>query len=112
MKKLIELLFGIYKENGQLIIKIFGIKIKFKWANINQLEDVCCIQNLKKLQEQNTYFPHPIGIVIHPDVKIGKNCTIYQNVTIGKGKYIEENKSDVPTLGDNVRIYANSVITN
>ena len=112
MKKFIELLFGAYKENGQLVIKLFGIKIKFKWANINQLEDVCCIQNLPKLKKQNTYFPHPIGIVIHPDVKIGKNCTIYQNVTIGRGKYIEANHSDVPVLGDNVTIYANSVLTN
>ena len=112
MKKFIELLFGAYKENGQLVIKLFGIKIKLKWANINQLEDVCCIQNLPKLKKQNTYFPHPIGIVIHPDVKIGKNCTIYQNVTIGRGKYIEANHSDVPVLGDNVTIYANSVLTN
>ena len=112
MKKLIELLFGLYKENGQLVVKIFGIKMKFKWANINQLEDVCCIQNLPKLKEQNTYFPHPVGIVIHPDVKIGKNCTIYQYVTIGRGKYIEKNKSDVTALGDNVKIYANSVVTN
>ena len=67
---------------------------------------------MPKLKKQNTYFPHPIGIVIHPDVKIGKNCTIYQNVTIGRGKYIEANHSDVPVLGDNVTIYANSVLTN
>ena len=112
MKKLINLLFGIYKENGQLVVKIFGIKMKFKWANINQLEDVCCIQNLPKFIQQNTYFPHPIGIVIHPDVKIGKDCIIFQNVTIGSGKYIEQNKSEVPIIGDNVTIYANAVIVN
>ena len=112
MKKLIDLLFGLYKENGQLVVKLFGIKMKFKWANINQLEDVCCIQNLPKLIEQNTHFPHPVGIVIHPDVKIGKNCTIFQNVTIGKGKYIEANKSDVPIVGNNVTIYANSILAN
>lgn len=112
MKRIIDLLFGLYKENGQLVVKIFGIKMKFKWANINQLEDVCCIQNLPKLIEQNTRFPHPIGIVIHPDVKIGKNCTIFQNVTIGQGKYIEKNNTNTPVLGDNVTIYANSVLTN
>ena len=112
MHKIIEKLFGLYKENGQLIVKIFGIKMKFKYAGINQLEDVCCIQNLQKFKEQNTYFPHPVGIVIHPDVKIGKNCTIFQNVTIGRGKYIERNHSDVPILGNNVTIYANSVVTN
>ena len=112
MKKLIETFFGLYKENGQLVVKVFGIKMKFKLANINQLEDVCCIQNLPKLIEQNTHFPHPVGIVIHPDAKIGRNCTIFQNVTIGRGKYIERNHSDIPILGDNVTIYANSVIIN
>jgi len=110
MHKIIEKLFGLYKENGQLIIKLFGIKMKFKYAGINQLEDVCCIQNLPKFKEQNTYFPHPIGIVIHPDVKIGKNCTIYQNVTIGSGKPSKTMGMTVPTLGDNVTVYANTVI--
>ena len=112
MKKLINLLFGLYKENGQLVVKVFGIKMKFKWANINQLEDVCCIQDLPKFKKQNTYFPHPIGIVIHPDVQIGKDCVIFQNVTIGRGKYIEHNKSDVPVIGNNVTIYANAVLIN
>ena len=27
--------------------------------------------------------PHPNGIVIHPDAKIGVNCLIFQQVTIG-----------------------------
>jgi serine O-acetyltransferase len=27
--------------------------------------------------------PHPTGIVIHPDVRIGPNCMIFQQVTIG-----------------------------
>ena len=110
MKKLFNYLFGLYKENGQLIVKVFGIKMKFKYAGINQLEDVCCIQNLPKFKEQNTYFPHPIGIVIHPDVKIGKNCMIFQNVTIGQGKYSKKHKTNVPVIGDNVTIYANAVI--
>ncbi len=110
MKKLFNYLFGLYKENGQLIVKVFGIKIKFKFFGINQLEDVCCIQDLPKFKEQNTYFPHPVGIVIHPDVKIGKNCTIYQNVTIGSGKYSEKTNRAVPIIKDNVKVYANSVI--
>ena len=110
MKKILNYLFGLYKENGQLIVKVFGVKMKFKYAGINQLEDVCCIQDLPKFKNQNTYFPHPIGIVIHPDVKIGRNCTIFQNVTIGSGKYSEQNKTCVPRIGDNVTIYANAVI--
>ena len=30
--------------------------------------------------------PHPNGIVIHPDAKIGVNCLIFQQVTIGTRK--------------------------
>ena len=54
--------------------------------------------------EDGILFPHPVGIVIGQGVNIGKNCTIYQNVTIGSknGKY--------PKIGNNVIIYANSVV--
>ena len=89
IKKIFAFLFGLYKENGQLIVRLFGIKIKFKYAGINQLEDVCCIQNLPKIKEQNTYFPHPVGIVIHPDVKIGKNVKLKKTL-IGAGALIED----------------------
>lgn len=29
--------------------------------------------------------PHPNGIVIHPDARIGQNCLIFQQVTLGTG---------------------------
>ena len=45
-------------------------------------------------------------IFIHPDVIIGKQCTIRQGVTIGN-KY---EGSGCPTIGDNVDIGANSMI--
>lgn len=55
----------------------------------------------------NLILPHPISIVIGAGVKIGKNVTIYQNVTLGrKNKDIAE----YPTIGDNVTIYCNSTI--
>lgn len=66
----------------------------------------CWIESSANISE-NINFPHPTGIVIGALVKIGKNCTIYQNVTIGR-KY--KDKSEYPTIGDNVIIYANSVI--
>lgn len=67
--------------------------------------------------------PHPHGIVIHPDVEIGPNCTLFQQVTLGTGP-----KPGTPRLGghvdvgpgakilggvmigDNARIGANSVV--
>ena len=60
---------------------------------------------LKKLyRENNLQIIHQVGVVIAPEAKIGQDCTIYQNVTLGrKGEY-------APTIGDNVTIYANAVI--
>jgi serine O-acetyltransferase len=40
--------------------------------------------------------PHPNGIVIHPAAKIGPNCIIFQQVTIGVGA------NGVPTVGGHV----------
>ena len=40
--------------------------------------------------------PHPNGIVIHPDVSLGPNCLIFQQVTIGA------NFRGTPVVGANV----------
>lgn len=44
--------------------------------------------------------PHPNGIVVHPDSKIGPNCLIFQQVTIG------HRNGGVPTIGGHVDIGA------
>lgn len=44
--------------------------------------------------------PHPNGVVIHPDAKIGVNCLIFQQVTIGATQH------GVPTVGGHVDIGA------
>lgn len=48
--------------------------------------------------------PHPNGIVIHPDVEIGPNCLLFQQVTIGMGN------SGVPTIKGHVDIGAGAKI--
>lgn len=55
----------------------------------------------------NTHIPHPIGIVIGKDSKIGSNCTIMQNVTIGV-KGLGEKIS--PEIGNNVFIGAGAIV--
>jgi len=50
-------------------------------------------------------FPHPSSIVIGERVRIGKGCTIYQGVTIGK-----DNNGDYPIIENNVIIYPNSTL--
>ena len=49
--------------------------------------------------------PHPNGIVIHPDAKIGVNCLIFHQVTIGS-----RNAKGVPEIGGHVDIGAGAKI--
>ena len=49
--------------------------------------------------------PHPNGIVIHPDVKIGVNCLIFQQVTLGSAR-----GTKVPVIGGHVDIGAGAKI--
>lgn len=59
---------------------------------------------------KTVYFPHPIGIVIGSEVKIGRNVTIYQNVSIGRRRQGVGETADYPTLEDHVIVYAGAVI--
>lgn len=47
---------------------------------------------------------HPNGIVVHPDAKIGPNCLIFQQVTIGS------RDGGIPTIGGHVDIGAGAKI--
>lgn len=51
--------------------------------------------------------PHPYNIIIHKTAKIGNNCTIFQNVTIG---VIESRELKAANIHDNVYLGCNSVI--
>lgn len=48
--------------------------------------------------------PHPNGIVVHPDVVIGPNCLILQQVTLGLGR------GGVPIVGGDVNIGAGAKV--
>lgn len=48
--------------------------------------------------------PHPNGIVIHPEVTIGPNCFILQQVTLGLGR------GGVPSIGADVNIGAGAKV--
>ncbi|KRQ94738.1 serine acetyltransferase [Bradyrhizobium jicamae] len=49
--------------------------------------------------------PHPNGIVIHPEAKIGVNCLIFHQVTLGS-----RNALGVPEIGGHVDIGAGAKI--
>jgi serine O-acetyltransferase len=67
--------------------------------------------------------PHPNGIVIHPGAKIGVNCLIFQQVTIGTrhgpGEPVIEGHVDIGAgakilgtvrIGAHARVGANAVV--
>ena len=87
------------------VICFLGIKIKIP-RNTS-----CCFYDVEMLYRQNTNFPHPLGIVVATNGEIGKNCTIYQNVTIGaKNKNLAYLPEHFPKIGNNVTIYAGACV--
>jgi len=56
-------------------------------------------------------FPHGVfSIFISDDAKIGKDCVIFQNVTIGSNTLADSKKQGSPIIGDNVFIGAGAKI--
>ena len=84
--------------------------MKFLAPTVNRLQTSCCIANLEQHLENHIFFPHPVGICICPSAVIGKGTHIFQNVTIGMGKYNEELKTSAPIIGEKVVIWANAVV--
>ena len=97
-------LFKFSKYNAHISLEIFGIKMRFKNPLIDHLSDCCFTPDLDKYKEGGVHFIHPIGIVIVKGPQIGKDCKIFQNVTIGKWK------RKVPKLGNNVTVFPHCVI--
>jgi serine O-acetyltransferase len=56
--------------------------------------------------EGGLLLPHPNGIVIHPKAKIGPNCLIFQQVTIG----VTKGGQQPPVIGAHVDIGAGAKI--
>lgn len=94
------------KKINKILFWIKCLKDRSKLSYNKKLKKHCHVNNRRYIILQETRFPHPIGIIIEKGVNIGKSCSIYQNVTLGsKGK-----TQNSPTLGNNVTIYANSVV--
>jgi serine O-acetyltransferase len=69
-----------HKRSGPLAVvlcKFFVLRHRF-WSVVTGA-DIPLNCNI----EGGLLIPHPNGIVIHPDAKIGPNCLIFQQVTIG-----------------------------
>ena len=67
----------------------------------------CHISPLAEI-EPGVRFPHPVGIIIGHNVKIGKGSAIFQNVTLGAKR--SEEGGDSPVVGENTNLYASSIV--
>lgn len=102
----------IKSPNGRRRVYFCGIKIaSYKKERKRERERVLCLVPLEYLKAQNICLVHPVGVVISAQATIGKNCRIWQNVTIGAKDVDNCGKSiHYPTIGDNVLIYAGAVV--
>lgn len=112
---------------GELLVQLSGgfwetrermKKSKFKVIRylMMKLYFIYMRENGTVIQPEATFankptFPHgPIGIFVSKGAKIGKNCVIFQHVTIGSNTILTSKTKGAPIIGDNVYIGAGSVI--
>lgn len=51
---------------------------------------------------------HPFGIFVNAGVRAGRNCTLFQGVTLGSKRF--GRNPGLPTLGNDVIVFPNAVI--
>jgi len=83
----------LYKMAARRVIKDWGI----------ELPCTVSIGDGVRIDHQN-------GIVIHGNTKIGNECVIRQNVTIGAKNIDGDNKFKAPVIGNNVDIGSGAII--
>lgn len=98
------ILFLLYRtvETAKLLIKIYNCYKKHFTPRLA----LCCDMVIQTIPE-STMFPHPFGIAIRGNTKLGENVTIRQNVTIGARR---DSNEPGCIIGDNVLLCANSLI--
>ena len=87
---------------GRLLSKIAVIRHRF-WSIVTG-----CDLPINTQIGGGLLMPHPNGIVIHPNCRIGPNCLIFQQVTLGSNE--AGMRSGVPTLGGSVDVGAGAKI--
>lgn len=98
---------------GWFLSKYWSVVHRF-WSVVTQSEI-----HLNTQIEGGLRLPHPTGIIIHPNARIGPNCQIFHQVTLVSsvvmGGHVDLGagaKIIGPlTIGDHVEVGANSVVT-
>lgn len=102
MIKIINYLYNmshfLYKHKIPVIPKLIKILMRIVFG--------CVIPYQTKIGEGTSFGYYGLGIVLHPNAIIGKNCKISQQVTIGGSI----GQKEVPRIGDSVVIGAGAKI--
>lgn len=101
---------GIYWN----IVKRYWVLVHWFWSVVTQSEI-----HLNCQIGGGLLLPHPTGIILHSDCRIGPNCLLFHQVTLA-GKVILGGHVDIGTgakligpitVGNHVKIGANAVVT-
>src|SRR5690606_24651888 len=99
------------KSNMRKLIHPFVMMLKYLYGifysvfilkNIRVFVNNHITVGLRYLKQQNVKLPHPVGVVIGQKVVLGRNCIIYQNVTIGAKDTANYKLAEYPVLEDDV----------
>jgi serine acetyltransferase len=108
---------GYFMRPGYKAVVLFRLAVYFK--QYSRILSSCFIQHCFKtcgLEISSKcecgpglVFRHPVGTIIHGDVRIGSNCFIGGSVTIGQKNPVYFSK-EVPEIGDNVIVCNGSTL--
>ncbi|PCJ49784.1 MAG: serine acetyltransferase [Gammaproteobacteria bacterium] len=96
------------------IAQRYWVVVHWFWSLMTQ-----CEIHLNCQIDGGLLLPHPTGIIIHPDSRIGANCLIFHQVTLA-GKVTLDGHVDIGTgaklkgpitVGNHVQIGFNAVVT-
>lgn len=89
---------------GRLPIVGTGLRrLLWSWTSLR----FCCDVDPSAEIGPGLYVPHPVGIVIGGGLRIGRDVTILQNVTLGRGR---RGDPQSPLIGDGVEIGAGACV--
>ena len=103
-EKLVQRACNAYKIGNKYRAKIYVYILRVIYA---------CDFSAQIIFDSSSQLVHNgLGCVFHPDTVVGKNCKIYQNVTLGGNGVIKNGKSQKggPTLEDNVAVFAGACV--
>lgn len=83
-----------------------GNRLRRRWAEEALRRDYACFVQPGARIGPGLRLPHPTGIVIGAGARVGANCTIYHQVTLGGARMGDWQANNYPDIGDDVTIFA------